>query len=108
MEGEWQAAARLFTKTRYMLRKDELIEDGPSVALLSYMQYHPDCRSPKTWTGVRTMVRHPSLFGTSRSLSEIMRQQSDLSLSGAEDRPQRTSSGSFQNMRKVFSDGGSF
>jgi len=57
-QGEWQVAQRLLSRTRTMLG----IVDGPSLALLRYMDAHhrrtPESReykAPKDWHGVREL-----------------------------------------------------
>jgi hypothetical protein len=50
-EGEWQAAEAYLVRAQQLLRA----EDGPSVALLRFMEhYHLD--APPWWTGVRDLV----------------------------------------------------
>jgi len=47
-EGEWGVARRMLTRTRDLLD----IEDGPSCALLKFMEGH-DFEAPRGWKGVR-------------------------------------------------------
>lgn len=51
-EGEWVVARRFLLRIRHLLG----FEDGPSQALLAYMDLHTggqDCDAPDTWQGVR-------------------------------------------------------
>jgi len=53
-EGEWQVAQRFLNLTRQMLG----VEDGPSAALLHYMEKHRDpyeFEAPLDWNGVRDL-----------------------------------------------------
>jgi class 3 adenylate cyclase len=50
-EGEWQVAGRLLSDTRWMLR----LEDGPSAALLKYMEGYR-FQAPSTWKGYTTLL----------------------------------------------------
>lgn len=54
-QGEWQVAQRLLQRTRDMLG----VEDGPSVALLKYMERF-NYEAPDTWQGIRDLG-HASL-----------------------------------------------
>jgi len=52
-QGEWEVAVRLLSRTRTMLG----VVDGPSLALLRYMQQQPyDCKAPPGWNGVRELA----------------------------------------------------
>jgi len=53
MEGEWQVAGRLLTQTRGMLRKN--IEDGPSSALLRFME-QSQFNAPSGWAGIHELA----------------------------------------------------
>jgi len=51
-QGEWQVAQRLLTRTRTMLG----VVDGPSLALLQFMEHQPTpFEAPKVWQGVREL-----------------------------------------------------
>eukprot|EP00450_Noctiluca_scintillans_P007055 CAMPEP_0194486964 /NCGR_PEP_ID=MMETSP0253-20130528/7420_1 /TAXON_ID=2966 /ORGANISM="Noctiluca scintillans" /LENGTH=927 /DNA_ID=CAMNT_0039327117 /DNA_START=21 /DNA_END=2804 /DNA_ORIENTATION=+ len=50
-EGEWQVSHRLLSKTKTMLGT----EDGPSTALLKYMEYPHGYEAPPDWKGVREL-----------------------------------------------------
>jgi len=52
-QGEWEVARRLLSDTRTMLRKG--VEDGPSVALLRFMESPYQFRAPTWWQGVREL-----------------------------------------------------
>lgn len=54
-QGEWQVAQRLLQRTRDMLG----VEDGPSVALLKFME-RTNYEAPDTWQGIRDLG-HASL-----------------------------------------------
>merc|ERR1712136_151398 len=55
-EGEWQVSHRLLSKTKTMLGT----EDGPSTALLKYMEYPHGYEAPPDWKGVRELGQaHP-------------------------------------------------
>lgn len=49
--GEWQVASKLFKETRGMIQGDE---DGPSVALLNFMNSHENVAPPQ-WPGFREL-----------------------------------------------------
>jgi len=49
IQGEWQVAQRLLSRTRTMLG----VEDGPSIALLHYMESTHQFVAPESWEGVR-------------------------------------------------------
>jgi len=51
LEGEWQAAKGLLTRTRSLLD----VEDGPSVALLKFME-STDFEPPANWVGVHDLT----------------------------------------------------
>eukprot|EP00930_Biecheleria_cincta_P053920 TRINITY_DN3973_c0_g4_i1.p1 TRINITY_DN3973_c0_g4~~TRINITY_DN3973_c0_g4_i1.p1 ORF type:complete len:955 (-),score=143.37 TRINITY_DN3973_c0_g4_i1:54-2918(-) len=51
-QGEWQVARRMLSETRSILGA----EDGPSTALLRYMEYPHQFEAPKDWHGVREMT----------------------------------------------------
>lgn len=50
-EGEWQAARTYLLRAQQMLR----VEDGPSVALLRFMEHHY-FQAPSWWTGVHDLL----------------------------------------------------
>mmetsp|Transcript_28338 Transcript_28338/g.50177 ORF Transcript_28338/g.50177 Transcript_28338/m.50177 type:complete len:1006 (+) Transcript_28338:66-3083(+) len=50
-EGEWQVAQRFLSLTRTMLG----VEDGPSAALLRYMEIPYKFEKPPTWKGIRDL-----------------------------------------------------
>jgi class 3 adenylate cyclase len=50
-EGEWQVARLYLERARQILRA----EDGPSAALLRFMEHYND-EAPSWWTGVRDLV----------------------------------------------------
>eukprot|EP00927_Polykrikos_kofoidii_P081861 TRINITY_DN7975_c0_g3_i1.p1 TRINITY_DN7975_c0_g3~~TRINITY_DN7975_c0_g3_i1.p1 ORF type:complete len:971 (+),score=159.98 TRINITY_DN7975_c0_g3_i1:176-3088(+) len=50
-QGEWVVARRLLSDTRNMLH----VEDGPSVALLRFMEHPYRFRAPDSWHGVREL-----------------------------------------------------
>jgi len=54
-QGEWEVAQRMLQGTTKMLA----FEDGPSVALLRFMETYAYA-SPKNWVGVRELDRHSS------------------------------------------------
>jgi len=51
-QGEWEVARRLLSDTRTMLR----VEDGPSVALLRFMETPHRFTAPDKWDGIRPLV----------------------------------------------------
>lgn len=51
-QGEWQVARRMLSETRSILGA----EDGPSTAILRYMEYPYQFEAPKDWHGVREMT----------------------------------------------------
>jgi class 3 adenylate cyclase len=51
VEGEWQVARRMLTHTHKMLG----FRDGPSGALLSFMEAPYEFQAPSSWRGVRTL-----------------------------------------------------
>jgi len=51
-EGEWQVAQRMLLHTSRMLRQ----EDGPSAALLRFMETPYGFRAPEGWQGVRDLA----------------------------------------------------
>jgi len=50
-QGEWEVAQRLLSRTRGMLG----VEDGPSAALLRYMESPYGFKAPDTWQGIRLL-----------------------------------------------------
>mmetsp|Transcript_78491 Transcript_78491/g.218076 ORF Transcript_78491/g.218076 Transcript_78491/m.218076 type:complete len:131 (+) Transcript_78491:42-434(+) len=50
-QGEWKVAQRLLSRTRTMLG----VVDGPSLALLKYMQFGFEFNAPKDWQGIREL-----------------------------------------------------
>lgn len=52
-EGEWMVAQKFLTRARFMLGED--FEDGPSVALLRYMQ-ETSFQAPDWWKGYHDLV----------------------------------------------------
>mmetsp|Transcript_29578 Transcript_29578/g.83111 ORF Transcript_29578/g.83111 Transcript_29578/m.83111 type:complete len:862 (+) Transcript_29578:2-2587(+) len=50
-QGEWQVAQRLLTRTRTMLG----VVDGPSLALLRFMEHPYQFEAPESWHGVREL-----------------------------------------------------
>jgi len=52
-QGEWQVARRMLSQTRTMLRVG--YEDGPSVALLKFMEVPHQFEAPIKWQGVRDL-----------------------------------------------------
>merc|ERR1712151_64326 len=54
-QGEWQVARRMLACTRSLLG----VEDGPSSALLKFLEAHRD-QAPKGWQGVRELTAGPS------------------------------------------------
>jgi len=50
-QGEWQVAQRLLTRTRTMLG----VVDGPSMALLRFMEHPYQFEAPESWHGVREL-----------------------------------------------------
>mmetsp|Transcript_104128 Transcript_104128/g.184910 ORF Transcript_104128/g.184910 Transcript_104128/m.184910 type:complete len:954 (+) Transcript_104128:67-2928(+) len=50
-QGEWQVARRMLSETRILLGA----EDGPSSALLRYMEVPHQYEAPRDWHGVREM-----------------------------------------------------
>lgn len=50
-QGEWQVAQRMLLRTKDMLG----VEDGPSVALLSFMESTHNFEAPENWQGVRDL-----------------------------------------------------
>jgi hypothetical protein len=53
-EGEWQVARRFLSDARTMLRA----EDGPSAALLRFMESPHRFTAPANWKGVHDLVEH--------------------------------------------------
>jgi len=51
-QGEWQVARRMLMEIKSRLAPD----DGPSTALLKYMEFPHDFDAPKEWMGVRDLV----------------------------------------------------
>jgi len=51
LEGEWQVAQRLLSRTRTMLG----VVDGPSLALMRFMETPHQFQAPKGWHGVRDL-----------------------------------------------------
>eukprot|EP00747_Dinoflagellata_sp_TGD_P090106 gnl/TRDRNA2_/TRDRNA2_164576_c1_seq1.p1 gnl/TRDRNA2_/TRDRNA2_164576_c1~~gnl/TRDRNA2_/TRDRNA2_164576_c1_seq1.p1 ORF type:complete len:371 (+),score=43.69 gnl/TRDRNA2_/TRDRNA2_164576_c1_seq1:108-1115(+) len=51
-EGEWRVARRLLSDTRLMLRG---VEDGPSAALLRFMEHPHNFEAPTGWAGIREL-----------------------------------------------------
>jgi len=51
LEGEWQVAQRLLSRTRTMLG----LVDGPSLALMRFMEAPYQFQAPKGWQGVRDL-----------------------------------------------------
>mmetsp|Transcript_36899 Transcript_36899/g.80940 ORF Transcript_36899/g.80940 Transcript_36899/m.80940 type:complete len:969 (+) Transcript_36899:192-3098(+) len=64
-EGEWQVARVLLARTRYMIG----LEDGPSRALLAFMETPHNFQAPTGWEGVRDLLEQPMPHATS-TLSE--------------------------------------
>lgn len=56
LQGEWSMARRLLSRTRMMLG----FVDGPSVALLKYMEAE-NYKAPRTWEGYRDLSSHQSM-----------------------------------------------
>mmetsp|Transcript_9285 Transcript_9285/g.21797 ORF Transcript_9285/g.21797 Transcript_9285/m.21797 type:complete len:978 (+) Transcript_9285:158-3091(+) len=54
-QGEWQVAKRMLLGTRRMIPG---LEDGPSSALLRYMEVPHQFESPWGWEGVRLLTAH--------------------------------------------------
>jgi len=52
-QGEWTPARRLLSSTRTLLG----VEDGPSTALLRFMEAPHNFQAPKDWNGVRELPR---------------------------------------------------
>lgn len=52
-QGEWQVARRMLRKTKDMLG----IEDGPSAALLKFMEKPHNFQSPENWQGIRDLTQ---------------------------------------------------
>jgi hypothetical protein len=50
-EGEWQVARRFLSLTRHMLG----VEDGPSAALLHFMEFPHGFETPQLWKGIRDL-----------------------------------------------------
>lgn len=57
-QGEWQVARRMLSETRFMCG----FEDGPSTALLLFMETYHDYEAPKDWMGVRD-IGDPASYG---------------------------------------------
>ncbi|CAK9043294.1 unnamed protein product [Durusdinium trenchii] len=51
-QGEWQVARRMLMEIKSRLAPD----DGPSTALLKFMEFPHDFDAPKEWLGVRDLV----------------------------------------------------
>lgn len=51
-EGEWEVAERMLRRTREMLG----VEDGPSAALLRFMEKDYNFHAPEGWHGVRELI----------------------------------------------------
>lgn len=65
--GEWEAAASRFRRTLTMAG----FEDGPSRALLNFMQLPYDFKAPKNWQGVRKLDTIGASF--ERPLAEFLK-----------------------------------
>jgi len=52
INGEWQVARRLLTNAREMLNG---MDDGPSKALLQFMEHPHDFQAPPSWVGIREL-----------------------------------------------------
>jgi len=50
-QGEWEVAQRLLLRTRTMLG----VEDGPSIALLRFMESPYQFEAPRNWQGIRLL-----------------------------------------------------
>merc|ERR1712083_219435 len=50
-QGEWQVARRILSCTRAILG----VDDGPSLALLRFMEVPYEFEAPKEWSGVREL-----------------------------------------------------
>lgn len=61
-EGEWQVAKRLLEKTRFMCN----IEDGPSEALLRFMEQKNKFVAPPNWTGVHDLFDPDIIHGVNQ------------------------------------------
>lgn len=56
-QGEWQVARRMLSCTRSLLG----VEDGPSSALLRFMEVPHQFMAPKDWQGIRELKLHHGL-----------------------------------------------
>jgi hypothetical protein len=63
MEGEWQVARKMLRETRWMLRQ---VEDGPSMALLRFME-KSDFIASSGWNGIHDLEIN---FGNDQRLAE--------------------------------------
>jgi class 3 adenylate cyclase len=61
LQGEWQTAKRMLLQTQTMLG----VEDGPSTALLEFMEVPHKSQAPKHWKGVRQLLDRRELKTTS-------------------------------------------
>lgn len=55
-QGEWKVARNLLERTRTMLSR----EDGPSAALLRFMESANNFEAPASWVGVHPLEENPS------------------------------------------------
>jgi class 3 adenylate cyclase len=66
--GEWEVALGMLSQTRMMLKAP----DGPSVALMTFINSHKETKAPEGWSGYRELPQKDQQANARRQRSSIL------------------------------------